>query len=88
MSKLLKATPKLCARGIYRSGNENNGCNYKMITGRSRIFVNGEMSYPKEYCNKFEEGRKISVDTIGWKASNNTLIPPRDWTYEINPFRE
>ena len=88
MSELLRADAKLCARCMYRSGNEVHGCNYKLITGKSRIFVDGKMSYPKEYCNKFEEGKTIGAETTGWKGTNTTLIPPKEWPYGFNPYQE
>ena len=67
MRELIKVGPEICARCKYHMPfganpghrecmNRNIACNYKAITGHSRIFEKGKMAYAPEFCDKYEEG--------------------------------
>lgn len=72
MSELRKATHKLCNTCRYSMGfgsqpsnancPANICCNYLEITGHSRIFYDGgKQSFPKEYCDKYEKGKRYTL---------------------------
>ena len=35
-------------------------CNYLLVNERSRIFEDGKMAYDPAYCDKYEEGDRVS----------------------------
>lgn len=72
MSELRKATHKLCNTCRYSMGfgsqpsnancPANICCNYLEIAGHSRIFYGGgKRSFPKEYCDKYEKGKRYTL---------------------------
>lgn len=74
MAILRKLTPELCDKCKYMQGVKENGCNYMTITGHSRIFENGKKTVPSGYCDKFEEGRKITQTVKAWGHDDMTMI--------------
>ena len=53
------ANQKLCSKCQFRIQVEGRyACNYRNVTGRSRIFIDGKMAYDPKYCNKFKKGDK------------------------------
>ena len=74
MAILRKLTPELCDKCKYMQGVKENGCNYLPITGHSRIFDKGIRTVPDGYCDKFEEGRKITQTVNAWGHEDMTMI--------------
>lgn len=89
MRLLVRATKARCAMCKYRSGVEENGCNYIMVKEHSRIFENGVMQYDPEFCDKFEQGLRVSKEECGWNTARQPMIPRNEnikWGY--NPWQE
>ena len=87
MSRLIKATPNICAMCRYRSNisSEFGNCEYQAITGHSRIFENGKLAYDPEYCDKFERGAKIRRSC---RMSLPGSVKNGEWPLGFNPWQE
>ena len=88
MRELIRVSPEICAKCKYHFPfganpghreciNRNIACNYKSITGHSRIFENGKMAYDPEFCDKFEQGEKLpdSGEWSGFKIGDKPVDP-------------
>lgn len=67
MGEIKKISKSLCSKCQYRTLiGSHQACNYMAITGRSRIFQNGEAVNDPKFCDKFKEGEQIipRVDAI------------------------
>jgi len=83
MSRKIKVNAQICYACCYHMGfgsqpgkNQideghscNVACNYLGITGKSRIFKDGEMAYKPHLCDKFVPG---DVDPGGWASDSMT----------------
>lgn len=79
--KKIKLDKGICSNCKYRMGfgsnancttRSNFACNYLEITGHSRIFEDGELRMDPQYCDKYEEGRKIT------DFADFTIAPPNE----------
>ena len=72
MGKFKDITGNLCASCKYRcklSGMGQDGkivCNYIEISGRSRIFENGEKVVPDGKCDKYRRGQESITSSRRW----------------------
>ena len=84
----IRADAEVCARCKYHMPfgsqpgkreclNNNIACNYLAITGHSRIFQDGRMSYCPMFYDKFEEGGRVDPDT-SLKMSDQIVLDVYD----------
>lgn len=67
MGELKRINKSLCSKCQYRTLiGSCQACNYMAITGRSRIFQNGEAVNDPKFCDKFKAGDQIipRVDAV------------------------
>ena len=57
-----------CKQCIYYSASDG-GCNYNLITRRSRLFQNGQRIVDVGYCTKYTEGQRLEYSAKKWKNS-------------------
>ena len=89
MGRMVKATRTICEMCKFRSGAEENGCNYIGITGHGRIFgEDGHFRHDPRYCDRFERGKRDQASIHDWKNSRDTLIPRGEYPYGYNPYQE
>lgn len=53
--KSCKYSMSLTGNGTSCNAIKNIACNYREKTGQSRIFVDGQLAYSPEYCDKYEK---------------------------------
>lgn len=58
----IRISDEVCGSCKYRGLMDGKlSCNYASITGHSRIFEGGQMAFPPNMCNKYDEGPMIDT---------------------------
>ena len=65
---------------------KNVCCNYLRITGKSRIFVNGEKAYDPKFCDKYEAGPEIVVEQEPTFPIHSARYRKGSWGYAVSEW--